>query len=38
MNANRNVFALNVVLEKLSDSNGVSSLLKKNKKILVEWI
>ncbi|MEA4830862.1 MAG: hypothetical protein VB121_12890 [Enterococcus thailandicus] len=38
MNANRNVFALNVVLEKLSDSNGVSSLLKKNKKILVELL
>lgn len=37
-NATRNVFALNSVLGKISESNGAYSYLKKNKMILVELL
>lgn len=36
LNASRNTFAINNVLGKISDSNDVSRILKKNKRILVE--
>lgn len=38
LNVTRNVFNLNSVFDKLSDTNGVASQLKKNKKILVELL